>query len=121
MNSEQYSLQCPAPRNEEENQFLDDKTKETPVGWDEGGLSNCGCSDSIQDTLMSISGSIQNVFGEPRESLQIRMMEIGNYFQEISCDVGRDMKRGTPSVRNKSDEGADVDDDVSDVSSLGSS
>src|SRR5210317_1873321 len=61
--------------------------------WDEGGASDCGYSDSVHETLMSIGGFMHGIFGEPTEGLQRKMKGIGSYFQEAAY-AARDLKRG---------------------------
>lgn len=61
--------------------------------WDEGGASDCGYSDSVHETLMSIGGFMHGIFGEPTEGLQRKMKGIGSYFQEAAY-VARDLRRG---------------------------
>ena len=65
--------------------------------WDEGGRSDCGYSDVVHDTLMSVGHVVHNLFGEPSDSLHTKMKGIGSYFQEASYAV-RDFKRGTLPV-----------------------
>ena len=89
----QLEENLPQGDNEGENKLLDDTTDEVEVGWDEGGRSHCGFQDGIHDTLMLIGASVHGLFGEPSESLQERMVDIGNNFQEISYTV-RELKRG---------------------------
>ncbi len=62
--------------------------------WDEGGRSDCGYSDTLHDTLMTLGSWMHSLFGEPSEELDTHMKGIGNYFQEASYAV-RDFKRGT--------------------------
>mmetsp|Transcript_19249 Transcript_19249/g.40590 ORF Transcript_19249/g.40590 Transcript_19249/m.40590 type:complete len:123 (+) Transcript_19249:96-464(+) len=90
----------------EGNQLLADDIEEVPVGWDEGGRSHCGYSDMVHDTLMSIGESMHSMFGEPSETLQMRMDEIGNYFQEISY-AARDFKCGKLSMKDVALNGGD--------------
>ena len=61
--------------------------------WDEGGKSDCGYSEGVHDTLMSLGETFYNVLGEPSEDLQQRMKGIGSYFMEMSYAV-RDLQRG---------------------------
>lgn len=65
--------------------------------WDEGGRSDCGYSDVVHDTLMSVGLVVHKLFGEPSDSLHTKMKGIGSYFQEASYAV-RDFKRGTLPV-----------------------
>lgn len=62
--------------------------------WDEGGRSDCGYTDTIHDTLMSLGGWMHGIFGEPSDGMKGRMKGIGNYFQEASYAL-RDFRRGT--------------------------
>jgi len=62
--------------------------------WDEGGISDCGYSESIHATLMTLGGCMYGIFGDPSEGLSHRMKGIGSYFQEASYAV-RDFRRGT--------------------------
>ena len=61
--------------------------------WDEGGQSDCGYSDSVHETLMSIGKCMHSIFGEPSDKLHGKMKGIGSYFQEASY-AARDWKRG---------------------------
>jgi hypothetical protein len=62
--------------------------------WDEGGRSDCGYSDTIHDTLMTLGGWMHRIFGEPSHEMSAHMEGIGNNFQEASYAV-RDFSRGT--------------------------
>jgi len=73
----------------EEDDFVVDKDR-----WDEGGRSDCGYTDTIHDTLMTLGGWMHGIFGEPSEEMSDHMKGIGNYFQEASYAV-RDFRRGT--------------------------
>ncbi|EED93035.1 predicted protein [Thalassiosira pseudonana CCMP1335] len=61
--------------------------------WDEGGRSDCGYSDSVHDTLMTIGEKFYSVLGEPSEVMQTKMKGIGSYFMELSY-AARDLRRG---------------------------
>ena len=74
------------PGEEEWDQFTKNR-------WDEGGQSDCGYSDSVHETLMSIGKCMYGIFGEPSDKLHGKMKGIGSYFQEASY-VARDWKRG---------------------------
>ena len=71
--------------------------------WDEGGKSDCGYSDSVHETLMSIGETIYSVLGEPSEDIRKRMKGIGSYFMEMSYAV-RDLQRGDWSVDDDASE-----------------
>lgn len=62
------------------------------AGWDEGGMSDCGYSDSVHDALMSIGKLMHSYFGEPSDELHDQMRVVGNTFQEASYTV-RDFQR----------------------------
>ena len=83
--------------------------------WDEGGRSDCGYSDVVHDTLMSVGLVVHKLFGEPSDSLHTKMKGIGSYFQEASYAV-RDFKRGTLPVSEVGElvkiESDDDDEDV---------
>ena len=82
---------------DEVEEFDDDYNKDI---WDEGGRSDCGYSDGVHDTLMSIGEKVYSVLGEPSELLRKRMKGIGSFFQEASYAV-RDLKRGNLSVKGE--------------------
>ena len=82
---------------DEVEEFDDDYNKDI---WDEGGRSDCGYSDGVHDTLMSIGERVYSVLGEPSELLRKRMKGIGSFFQEASYAV-RDLKRGNLAVIEK--------------------
>lgn len=71
--------------------------------WDEGGKSDCGYSDSVHETLMSIGETIYSVLGEPSEEMRKRMKGIGSYFMEMSYAV-RDLQRGDWNVDDDASE-----------------
>merc|ERR1719491_722461 len=48
---------------------------------------------------MSVGGSVSAVFGDPGAALRTRMVEVGNYFQEISY-AARDLKCGQLSLQD---------------------
>lgn len=62
--------------------------------WDEGGRSDCGYSDAVHDTLMSVGQWMHGIVGDPNEEVETNMKGIGSYFQEASYAV-RDYRRGT--------------------------
>lgn len=62
--------------------------------WDEGGRSDCGYSDAIHDTLMSVGKMVHSFFGEPSDEIQVHMRSVGSYFQEASY-IARDLSRDT--------------------------
>ncbi|KAL7496930.1 hypothetical protein ACHAWT_005839 [Skeletonema menzelii] len=81
--------------------------------WDEGGRSDCGYSDIVHDTLMSVGQWMHGIVGEPNEEMEFRMKGIGSYFQEASYAV-RDFRRGTldkGEFKFKTDD-LDLDDDA---------
>ena len=80
-------LQPEEPKAEEEEVYDKDR-------WDEGGVSDCGFSQGIHDTLMSLGECMHRIFGEPSEGMNRKMKGIGSYVQEASYAV-RDFKRGT--------------------------
>lgn len=71
-----------------------------PRRWDEGGRSDCGYSDSVHDTLMSIGGFLHGIFGEPSPNTEQKMMGIGSCFQDASYTV-RDFQRGEANVKEE--------------------
>eukprot|EP00584_Thalassiosira_punctigera_P007035 CAMPEP_0172530088 /NCGR_PEP_ID=MMETSP1067-20121228/3939_1 /TAXON_ID=265564 ORGANISM="Thalassiosira punctigera, Strain Tpunct2005C2" /NCGR_SAMPLE_ID=MMETSP1067 /ASSEMBLY_ACC=CAM_ASM_000444 /LENGTH=203 /DNA_ID=CAMNT_0013314233 /DNA_START=105 /DNA_END=716 /DNA_ORIENTATION=+ len=75
----------------------DDEADKAPAGWDEGGRSHCGYSETVHDALMSIGESIHRVVGEPGEGMHGAMRGIGNWFQEASY-AARDLRRGKMDV-----------------------
>mmetsp|Transcript_3091 Transcript_3091/g.4654 ORF Transcript_3091/g.4654 Transcript_3091/m.4654 type:complete len:144 (-) Transcript_3091:109-540(-) len=92
--------------------------------WDEGGRSDCGYTDTVHDTLMTVGSWMHGLFGEPTEEMNMQMKGIGNYFQEASYAV-RDFRRGTiekGEFNFKTDDldldldidDLDIDEDVSD-------
>lgn len=71
---------------------IDDAEDVADEPWDEGGRSDCGYSDGVHDTLMSIGEFVHSIFGEPSNDLKAHMRGIGSYFQEASYaarDLGR--------------------------------
>lgn len=83
--------------------------------WDEGGRSDCGYSDTIHDTLMTLGSWMHSIFGEPSEEMDNHMKGIGNYFQEASYAV-RDFRRGTleQGEFNFKTDDLDLEDEVED-------
>ena len=82
---------------------FDDEEEEEfapPRRWDEGGRSDCGYSDSVHDTLMSIGGFLHGIFGEPSPTTEQKMMGIGSCFQDASYTV-RDFQRGETNVKEE--------------------
>ena len=63
------------------------------IRWDEGGQSDCGYSETVHETLMSVGKCMYSLFGEPGDKLHGKMKGIGSYFQEASY-AARDWKRG---------------------------
>ncbi len=78
----------------------DDDEFAPPRRWDEGGRSDCGYSDSVHDTLMSIGGFLHGIFGEPSPKTEQKMMGIGSCFQDASYTV-RDFQRGEANVKEE--------------------
>ena len=78
----------------------DDDEFAPPRRWDEGGRSDCGYSDSVHDTLMSIGGFLHGIFGEPSPETEQKMMGIGSCFQDASYTV-RDFQRGEANVKEE--------------------
>mmetsp|Transcript_22826 Transcript_22826/g.45589 ORF Transcript_22826/g.45589 Transcript_22826/m.45589 type:complete len:156 (+) Transcript_22826:161-628(+) len=78
--------------------------------WDEGGRSDCGYSDGVHETLMSIGEKVYKLVGEPSETMQKRMKGIGSFFQEASYAV-RDIKRGNFRMKDGDVEPAEDDSD----------
>ncbi|KAL3780886.1 hypothetical protein HJC23_009932 [Cyclotella cryptica] len=76
---------------------VDEQLEYDKDAWDEGGKSDCGYSDSVHETLMSIGETIYSVLGEPSEEMRKRMKGIGSYFMEMSYAV-RDIQRGDWNV-----------------------
>lgn len=62
--------------------------------WDEGGVSDCGYSESIHNTLMNVGETIHRVVGAPTSNHVIKIQKsVGNWFQELSYAT-RDLIRG---------------------------
>ena len=76
-------------------------------GWDEGGASNCGYSDSVHGALMSAGKVVHSAVGDPSDQVRGSISYIGNWFQEASYAV-RDLVRG-----NHVEMGHDIADTVS--------
>ena len=72
--------------------------------WDEGGASDCGYSQGVHDTLMSIGGGVHNVVGDPTSQTKSAMGQVGNWFQEMSYAV-RDIFRGKTQDMEKDSHG----------------
>ena len=62
--------------------------------WDEGGRSDCGYTDIVHDTLMSLGAWVHGIVGEPTDEMKEPMKGVGSFFQEASYAV-RDYSRGT--------------------------
>jgi hypothetical protein len=76
---------------EEDSIASGDETAVKP--WDEGGQSDCGYSDAVHDTLMSVGQSVHDVTGDSHQEVLGVQHLIGNWFQELSYAV-RDIVRG---------------------------
>ena len=71
----------------------EEEHEETVKPWDEGGSSDCGYSDTVHRTLMSVGKSVHRVTGDPSQKLNKMQTSIGNWFQELSYAT-RDLLRG---------------------------
>lgn len=72
----------------------DEKSVEAIKPWDEGGPSDCGYSDVVHNTLMSVGEKVHRLIGQPRNSsLSNVQVSVGNWFQELSYAT-RDILRG---------------------------
>lgn len=69
--------------------------------WDEGGPSQCGYSETVHDTLMSVGKSVHGVVGGPSEVVEDGMKAVGGWFQEASYAV-RDYVRGNKELEDDS-------------------
>ena len=57
--------------------------------WDEGGQSDCGYSDSVHETLISIGKCMYGIFGEPSDTLHGKMKGIGSYIRGVGENLER--------------------------------
>lgn len=87
--------------------------------WDEGGVSDCGYSTGVHDTLMSVGQSVHNIIGSPSESVKTGMGSVGNWFQEASYAV-RDIVRGDNSKEFKEDASTAINDAINTIMTAGS-
>jgi hypothetical protein len=71
----------------------DEKSVEAVKPWDEGGPSDCGYSDTVHATLMTVGKTVHTVMGAPGDKISKVQMSIGNWFQELSYAT-RDIWRG---------------------------
>jgi hypothetical protein len=71
----------------------DEKSVEAVKPWDEGGPSDCGYSDTVHATLMTVGQTVHTVMGAPGHSIAKVQTSIGNWFQELSYAT-RDIWRG---------------------------
>lgn len=66
--------------------------------WDEGGPSDCGYSETIHATLMSVGRGVHGLVGTPTSGPFVHVQTaIGNWFQELSYAT-RDIVRGENDV-----------------------
>jgi hypothetical protein len=61
--------------------------------WDEGGPSDCGYSETLHHTLMSVGEQVHALVGTPGAKFSSAQKSIGNWFQELSYTT-RDILRG---------------------------
>jgi hypothetical protein len=86
--------------------FEDEELSRTPSlstarsEWDEGGASQCGYSQIVHDTLMSIGHSVHRIIGDPPSVIEKEMKNVGGWFQEASYAV-RDYTRGDVDVKQE--------------------
>lgn len=67
--------------------------------WDEGGASDCGYSDTVHATLMTVGKGVHGIVGAPSSGPLVQMQTaIGNWFQELSYAT-RDIVRGDAAVQ----------------------
>lgn len=81
---------------EEDEEELDEKSIEAVKPWDEGGASDCGYSEPVHATLMSLGAGVHTVLGHPGQQLGALQKSVGNWFQELSYAT-RDICRGGSS------------------------
>ena len=75
--------------------------------WDEGGASQCGYSDVVHNTLMTVGKSVHSIIGDPPESVQKGMKSVGGWFQEASYAI-RDYTRGNANIEEETKEVVDT-------------
>jgi hypothetical protein len=104
----------------------DEKSVEAVKPWDEGGPSDCGYSDTIHATLMTVGKTVHTVMGAPGAKIAKVQTNIGNWFQELSYAT-RDIWRGETQdaasaiktvmtgglAEDENEEGGATEDDVS--------
>eukprot|EP00543_Licmophora_paradoxa_P008242 CAMPEP_0202458410 /NCGR_PEP_ID=MMETSP1360-20130828/24888_1 /ASSEMBLY_ACC=CAM_ASM_000848 /TAXON_ID=515479 /ORGANISM="Licmophora paradoxa, Strain CCMP2313" /LENGTH=168 /DNA_ID=CAMNT_0049078939 /DNA_START=35 /DNA_END=541 /DNA_ORIENTATION=- len=61
--------------------------------WDEGGPSQCGYSETVHSTLMTVGEAIHGVIGDPSPHVEENLKQVGVWFQEASYAT-RDILRG---------------------------
>jgi hypothetical protein len=71
--------------------------------WDEGGASQCGYSQIVHDTLMSVGQSVHSIIGDPPAAIEKEMKSVGGWFQEASYAV-RDYTRGNANIEQETQE-----------------
>ena len=76
---------------------------EADQDWDEGGPSQCGYTETVHETLMTVGESVHGVVGDPSETVEDSMKSLGNWFQEASYAV-RDFVRGNKEVEGDAEE-----------------
>lgn len=76
----------------DEEEEVETESKEVKP-WDEGGPSDCGYSDTVHHTLMSVGEHVHSMMGAPGKKVSDVQKSIGNWFQELSYTT-RDILRG---------------------------
>ena len=82
------------------------ETRLTFFSLHSGGKSHCGYSDVVHESLMTVGEQLHLLFGEPSEYVHDAMLDVGNYFQEVSY-AARDLYRGRSSVLENTSENVD--------------
>lgn len=78
---------------DEEGEDMEAEDEAAIKPWDEGGPSDCGYSDTLHSTLMTVGETVHKVVGAPGKELGHVQQSIGNWFQELSY-AARDIMRG---------------------------
>ena len=78
---------------DEEGEDMEAEDEAAIKPWDEGGPSDCGYSDTVHSTLMTVGETVHKVVGAPGNKLGNMQQSIGNWFQELSY-AARDILRG---------------------------